>query len=482
MSLTKVSYSMIDGAFINALDYGAIGDGVTNNTAAIQAAIDAAAVDGKTVYVPAGRYVHTGTIVLKNSVNLFGEGDCHNPELAGFDKGTIFEYTGTSDGWQINNPINSTTPAMISVKGVTFYAPNVLPSKGAFADTGSTQLYFDLCSFVFNASGVGLIFDQTEVSEVSRCQFLAIGTGAGAGACIWLVNGSSRIPGASLFYTNRITISNCQINPANANCRGILDDGGVTHTFIDNNFNGGSVQIEASAVNGFVVTNNEMEGASAITCNITRGGYDQATPSVNFSNNFIITESTGFNVAANTCDKVIYTNNLYDNAGIVQVDNILSLFSLVAYGNSNRGGGIKPINNYSTPTTDATSNLTVVGETVAGSNSYSTRSITYSRSGDIVTFSGYVTVSTKDAAMSGNVKITGLPLSAKRLSFSGLSCQVVNGYTLPAGYTQVVASVGLNQTDILLSVTGPGVTLARLNAANISSGFEIFVNGSYFTS
>jgi hypothetical protein len=480
MSLTKVSYSMIDGAFINALDYGAIGDGIANNTTAIQAAIDAAAVEGKSVYVPAGRYIHTGTIVLKNSVNLFGEGDCHNPELAGFDKGTIFEYTGTNDGWQINNPINSSTPAMISVKGVTFYAPNVLVGKGAFADTGSTQLYFDLCSFVFNAAGVGLIFDQTEVSEVSRCQFLAVNSGTGA--CIWLVNGSSRIPGASLFYTNRITISNCQINPANTNCRGILDDGGVTHTFIDNNFNGGAVQIEASAVNGFVVTNNEMEGASAITCNITRGIYDQPTPSVNFSNNFIITDITGFNVAANTCDKVIYTNNLYDNAGMIQVDNILSLTSLVAYGNSNRGGGVKPINNYSTPITDATSNLTVVGETVAGSNSYTTRSITYSRSGDIVTFSAYIIVSTKDAAMSGNVRITGLPFPAKRLIFSGLSCQVVNGYTLPAGYSEIVASVGLEQTSIIFTTVGSGVVAARLDSANISNGFEIFINGSYFTS
>jgi polygalacturonase len=44
MSLTKVSYSMIDGAVFNAIDFGASSSAAASvNTAAIQAAIDAAA-------------------------------------------------------------------------------------------------------------------------------------------------------------------------------------------------------------------------------------------------------------------------------------------------------------------------------------------------------------------------------------------------------------------------------------------------------
>lgn len=56
MSLTKVSFSMINGDAINILDYGAVNDGVTDSTAAIDAAISAASASGKWVYVPAGTY------------------------------------------------------------------------------------------------------------------------------------------------------------------------------------------------------------------------------------------------------------------------------------------------------------------------------------------------------------------------------------------------------------------------------------------
>ena len=69
MSLTKVTYSMIDGTPANVLDFGAVGDGVTDDTAAIQAAIDSA----KAIFLPEGTYIVT-TITLDAEQTMFGSG------------------------------------------------------------------------------------------------------------------------------------------------------------------------------------------------------------------------------------------------------------------------------------------------------------------------------------------------------------------------------------------------------------------------
>jgi hypothetical protein len=74
MSLTKVSYSMITGASVNVLDFGAVGNGVADDTSEIQAAIDYAAslTYGATVVFPSGAYLTTNTIVVPYKVDLFG--------------------------------------------------------------------------------------------------------------------------------------------------------------------------------------------------------------------------------------------------------------------------------------------------------------------------------------------------------------------------------------------------------------------------
>jgi len=65
MALTKATYSMILGAPINVLDYGATGNGTTNDTAAIVAAIAACqAASQSSLYFPKGVYRIESTITL----------------------------------------------------------------------------------------------------------------------------------------------------------------------------------------------------------------------------------------------------------------------------------------------------------------------------------------------------------------------------------------------------------------------------------
>jgi hypothetical protein len=76
MPLTKATYSMINGASVNVLDFGAVGDGVTDNTAAIAAAIAAAAANyafGGSVYFPAGTYL-ADYIEMVAEITLQGDG------------------------------------------------------------------------------------------------------------------------------------------------------------------------------------------------------------------------------------------------------------------------------------------------------------------------------------------------------------------------------------------------------------------------
>jgi hypothetical protein len=61
MSLTKVSYSMITGAPVNVLDYGADPTGAVDSQPAIQAAIDAGAID---IVIPAGTYRVNSNITI----------------------------------------------------------------------------------------------------------------------------------------------------------------------------------------------------------------------------------------------------------------------------------------------------------------------------------------------------------------------------------------------------------------------------------
>lgn len=56
MSLTKASYSLVNGAPLNVLDFGAKGDGVTDDSAAIQAASDYATANDLTVFFPSGDF------------------------------------------------------------------------------------------------------------------------------------------------------------------------------------------------------------------------------------------------------------------------------------------------------------------------------------------------------------------------------------------------------------------------------------------
>ncbi|MFI1607860.1 glycosyl hydrolase family 28-related protein [Streptomyces griseofuscus] len=71
---SSVPVSPLD--WLNVKDYGARGDGITDDAPALQAAITAAsAAGGGTLYVPAGRYILNTALTWSSGVNAVGAGD-----------------------------------------------------------------------------------------------------------------------------------------------------------------------------------------------------------------------------------------------------------------------------------------------------------------------------------------------------------------------------------------------------------------------
>jgi hypothetical protein len=73
MSLTKVSFSMIQGAPLNIVDYGADPTGASDSTAALQAAIVAAQAGYGYVYIPIGEFLITDRILVNPAVSIKGQ-------------------------------------------------------------------------------------------------------------------------------------------------------------------------------------------------------------------------------------------------------------------------------------------------------------------------------------------------------------------------------------------------------------------------
>lgn len=78
--------------WFDAKEYGAAGNGTTDDTAAIQAAIDAM-TSGGVLYFPAGTYKITGTLYLTSSTNMI------TYHIRGAGKGTLLKPTGFTSGY-----------------------------------------------------------------------------------------------------------------------------------------------------------------------------------------------------------------------------------------------------------------------------------------------------------------------------------------------------------------------------------------------
>lgn len=113
MALTKVTYSMIETAPVNVLDYGADASGATDSSGAIQDAIDAA--NGRPVYLPAGTYKIQSTVTsynvsgqTSNGVRIYGDGPALTVINNRVASGYCFDFDHSIGSTTYNNQVFST--------------------------------------------------------------------------------------------------------------------------------------------------------------------------------------------------------------------------------------------------------------------------------------------------------------------------------------------------------------------------------------
>lgn len=121
--------------FVSVKDFGAKGDGVTDDTVAIQAAINSLPLNaanagiqtpegfanGGAVFLPKGRYKVTATVNLKRGVRLYGEGR-EASQIVSFTSGTVLSYQDAGRAY----------PDQIVIEDMSIWQDaSVTPTRGA---------------------------------------------------------------------------------------------------------------------------------------------------------------------------------------------------------------------------------------------------------------------------------------------------------------------------------------------------------------
>lgn len=254
MSLTKVTYSMINGAPINVLDYGAVGNGTTDDTAAIQAALNV----GGTVVIPDGTFKITSALTVGIADTTIKLGAKTN-----IDYSTVSTYIAVK--------INATD---CSIVGGTFTGPASWDGANVAPTYGVIWVAADRCSVstrLINVRKVGLWFkdvvDGTAINNIIEGNYpSASWTGtetAHFGVCFDPSTGAS----GGNFQANNNSIKTCVqgVFAANYGTGGVIQGLNVVGNLFESCWNHGVYTASANGANISGNTFNRCEISVAST-------------------------------------------------------------------------------------------------------------------------------------------------------------------------------------------------------------------------
>lgn len=165
MSLTKATFSMIANGYINVKDYGAVGDGATDDTDAIKAAVAAGMAFQQnapgygsqteiTVFFPRGKYRISDVIPVNYGTNLLGEQSGLVNAGDTLSTGTVLLLSDTKPGgaaWTSSTVVGGNTIAKRVMFSVIDGGPIQMRNFGAITEgNNSVDSVFLLAGNDFN--------------------------------------------------------------------------------------------------------------------------------------------------------------------------------------------------------------------------------------------------------------------------------------------------------------------------------------------
>lgn len=362
MALTKVTYSMIQGQYVNVLDYGADSTGVTDCASAVQAAVTAAA--GRPVYFPAGTY-KIGTTIDCSPVaydsssfgapaKIIGDGQLKtyfDNRVSGPLFSMVTTSTGSSfkgslgglfEGFTINRGATTTngvgiymtaayqpTIRNVNIIGMSLHGVQIPCILGD--NDGSNQVLLDHVR-IENCAGWGIKANGdsgfNETSYIYMQQVFVQGCGT--------ASGSATPPSGGMDWKGQIlTLQQCAFT-LNENCAlyipgqaGLAQTADLQDTTFENNkvrglyctgitaFKGRNLQFYNN--NSYTATNGcEFDGASYTVQNIDLDGVVIRATSGNSS--YTAFKISGSNAQLNTCRVRNVTWDNFDYSGQTRFD------------------------------------------------------------------------------------------------------------------------------------------------------------------
>jgi hypothetical protein len=452
MSLTKVSYSMITGAPVNVMDFGAVGNGIADDTAAVQAALNYAITNNAPL-------IAANTFLINGKISINKPSGDRRPTYI-FGGGT---FKKTNAGVMFDALNNATSE--IFFNNIYFLANPAVNVIAFECNQEFIRGYFYNCSF----ESFDVCFDSTgylmQSFRISGCDFSGIKS--------WVID-CGTTGGVLAGSAFDVQITQCQIEgQAGGVFRGSTGSFNVSQCVIEN----------MTSQPAFYITNSGSTNISNNYFEDCRQGIIVCAPLSNCagivaqSNYVNLHTGTDFIVWGKTLTACVTIGNVVNNGQTNDTTQTTS--GVVAVLNNTNIGGVpdgSAARSVALLGQGSTFTPTVQGSTTAGTCTYTVQSGNFQRVGNVVTFQ--LQVGWSGHTGTGNIEIKGLPFTSKN-AFFALSA-MPNGITLPAGRVLSAAILGAADIVFLTSTPTDGTsgTYAQLSLASFTAG-NVFVSGSY---